>query len=57
MPCKRASRSSSAVDDVDLRELFIYQLFNLIGIAPPVFFLPNAHPSSVGLYIATLEGW
>ncbi|KAI6194077.1 hypothetical protein M3Y96_01086500 [Aphelenchoides besseyi] len=38
---------------VDLRELFLYKLFELIRVGPKVHFIPNAHYSGLTLYIGT----
>ncbi|KAI6179356.1 hypothetical protein M3Y98_00601600 [Aphelenchoides besseyi] len=37
----------------DLRELFLYKLFELIRVGPKVHFIPNAHYSGLALYIGT----
>ncbi|KAI6202492.1 hypothetical protein M3Y96_00954700 [Aphelenchoides besseyi] len=50
-----SSKTPSAHQAVDLRELLIYKLLQLLGIGPVVHFLPNAHMSCFGLYIATEE--
>ncbi|KAI6186417.1 hypothetical protein M3Y98_00130500 [Aphelenchoides besseyi] len=50
-----SSKTPSAHQSVDLRELLIYKLLQLLGIGPVVHFLPNAHMSCFGLYIATEE--
>ncbi|CAJ0957468.1 unnamed protein product, partial [Mesorhabditis belari] len=39
----------------DLREIFIYKLFELIQVGPEVHFIPNTHYSGLGLYIGTKE--
>ncbi|KAI6181663.1 hypothetical protein M3Y98_00853100 [Aphelenchoides besseyi] len=48
-------KTPSGHQAVDLRELLIYKLLQLLGIGPVVHFLPNAHMSCFGLYIATEE--
>lgn len=39
----------------DIREIFTYKLLELIGVGPKVYFIPNVHYSSLGLYIGTAE--
>ncbi|CAB3399592.1 unnamed protein product [Caenorhabditis bovis] len=39
----------------DICEIFVYKLFELIGVGPKVHFIPNIHYSSFGLYIGTEE--
>ena len=42
--------------NADLRELFVYKLFELIRVGPKVHFIPNIHSSCFRLYIGTEEG-
>ncbi|KAI6217767.1 hypothetical protein M3Y95_01195300 [Aphelenchoides besseyi] len=49
------SKMASGNQPVDLCELLIYKLLYLVEIGPEVHFLPNAHTSPSGLYIATKE--
>ncbi|KAI6188275.1 hypothetical protein M3Y98_00337500 [Aphelenchoides besseyi] len=37
----------------DLRELFLYKLFELIRVGPKVHFIPNVYYSGLALYIGT----
>uniref|UniRef100_A0A1I7WJD6 Uncharacterized protein n=1 Tax=Heterorhabditis bacteriophora TaxID=37862 RepID=A0A1I7WJD6_HETBA len=52
----RDDLSSRSIGPVDICELFVYRLLYYIKMGPEVYFIPNVHHSSFGLYIATREG-
>lgn len=39
----------------DVREIFVYKCFEMLGVGPKVHFIPNTLFSSFGLYIGTAE--
>lgn len=39
--------------NADLREIFAYKILEFLNFGPKVFYVPNVHYSSLGLYIVT----